>query len=251
MQVVLSFTKETLPLFEATFESWLAFGRMPGVILTVLTPRGLVPQARGFCARATAAKVFDKVQLAGVMLSSNTIPESGLWSTYFQSSPGDTFWAPAGAVLLSPRLREVFQKEAEGSLAQVFGPVGSVFPVAFYRRGASKFLRPWQINMVAGRSAPLEQEVAQRLAPKYVGTRAVSLFPNSRAELFEESVVAFVKTPEAALSLRVDDAPEREPKVRATRQPKPAAPAPAPVEEGLTEPVSPRIIRRTPEAPSE
>jgi hypothetical protein len=237
MQIVLPFDSTSRPLFDISFGSWLSHGRLEGVSLLLLSTRKDSAAAKEYVERARVSKVFDRVNFASVILSDNTITESGLWSAYFRTGPAESFWAPAGTILLSPDILRRLTSAAVHLKTQVIGPIGTVHPTAFYRRGAVTSLRPWAINMLRGAHPPLAVELAQRLAPKYTGIPEIVFGPKHQDDLPDGAIVAIVDSLEAAQSvLSPADRPRK-----VGRPPKAAAP-----EEPLTEAAPPRIVRRNP-----
>jgi hypothetical protein len=236
MQLVLPFDSTSLPLFDASFGSWLSHGRLEGVSLLLLSPRKDTVAAKEYLERARGSKVFDRVNFASVILSDNTITESGLWSAYFRTGPGESFWAPAGTVLLSSDFLPTLKRASSALRAPVIGPHGSVYPAAFYRANSTPSLRPWAINMVKGVHPSLALELAQRLAPKYAGVPEILLNPASREDCGPEVVVAITSLVEVAKNLvGTEDRPR---KVGRPPKQQPVA------EEPLTEAPPPRIVRR-------
>jgi hypothetical protein len=237
MQLVLPFDSTSRPLFDVSFGSWLSHGRLEGVSLLILSTRKDAAAAKDYVDTASVSKVFDRVNFASVILSDNTIVESGLWSAYFRAGPAESFWAPAGTLLLSPDILRRLTSAAAQRKTPVIGPVGTVHPAAFYRRGAVASLRPWAINMLRGVHPPLATELAQRLAPKYSGIPEIVFGPKQPEDIPAGAVVAIVGSTGAALGVL---APSERPR-KVGRPPKVAAP-----EEPLTEAAPPRIVRRTP-----
>lgn len=236
MQVVIPITNENPELLEITLDSWLSHGPLKGVTLQLISSRKDLEALKKANKKVSEAKVFDRVNAASTILSDNTILNSGLWSAYFRADQPDSFWASAGTLLLDNGVLDAFQALSKSSRSHVFGPIGSVHPTAFYRRGASKFIRPWQLNMARGVHGPLEKELAQRLAAVYSGTPLISLYPSKKSEVPEGALIALVDGVVAAKAILAKKDPKAKP------APKPEEPV---EEEGLTEAVSPRIIRRT------